>query len=176
MKIFAQPAVLAGALLLQACASLPVIEPGGASPKPFLPEEALVGRLTGHGVITPIVGSSSDFDVTILGSWDGKVLTLAETFQYPSGTTEKKTWRLTKSASGDYVGTREDVIGTAHAYLDGTSMRLDYRVKLDTPLGRTARFQDILYWENEQTIRNAATVSKAGFRLARVSLRMVRTN
>ena len=144
------------------------------APKAFVLEEALVGHTTGHGVITPIIGAASTFDVSINGSWDGMVLTLIEDFRYPSGTTERKIWRLTKRPAGDYVGTREDVIGQAHAYRDGTTLRLDYTVALDTPLGKTARFQDVLYWENEHTIRNKATASKIGLRLARINLQLTR--
>lgn len=174
MKNFIRGPALAVALFLGACAGMPVPQAGFVPPRAFVLEDALSGHLTGQGVITPIIGASTSFDVTIAGTWDGKVLTLVEDFKYPSGTTERKTWHLTKSAAGDYVGTREDVIGQAHAFVDGPTVRLDYRVKLDTPLGRTARFQDVLYWEDDRTIRNVATVSKLGLRLARVSLRLVR--
>ena len=144
MKTIMRGTVLAGALFLAGCAGIPTPQAGLVSPRPFVLEDALYGHLMGQGVITPIIGASTSFDVTIAGTWDGKVLTLVEDFQYPSGTAERNTWHLTKSAAGDYVGTREDVIGQAHAFVDGPTVRLDYRVKLDTPLGRTARFQDVL--------------------------------
>lgn len=163
---------MTGLLALVGCASMPSMDGHTVPDKPFLPEDALVGSMTGHGVITPIIGADSTFDVSIDGRWDGKVLTLVEDFNYPSGTRERKTWHLTKTPAGDYVGTREDVVGQARAYLDGATLRLDYTVALDTPLGKTARFQDVLYWEDGH-IRNKATASKLGLRLARVNLELV---
>lgn len=148
-----------------------------AAPTRFVVEEALAGHTSGHGTITPIVGDKSEFDVSINGTWNGKVLILVEDFKYPSGATERKTWRLVKTGPDAYVGTREDVIGQARAYRDGATLRLDYTVMLDTPLGKTAaRFQDVLYWEDEKTIRNMATVSKIGLRLARVNLQLAHTD
>ena len=166
-------AILIGLISLAGCAAMPSPDSGTAALRAFIPEQALVGHFTGHGVITPIIGADSSFDVSINGSWDGSVLTLVEDFKYSSGIAEQKTWRLTKTPAGDYSGTREDVIGQAHAYLEGATMRLDYLLAIDTPLGSTARFQDVLYWENGQVIRNKATMSKFGLRLALLSLQLV---
>jgi hypothetical protein len=176
MKNVINSALLIVTLLLGGCATMPSADSSAGTRKPFILEEALAGHTTGHAVITPVIGAATMFDVSINGTWDGQVLTLVEDFKYPSGTTERKTWRLTKTPAGDYVGTREDVIGQARAYRDGTTLRLDYRVALDTPLGKTAHFQDVLYWENAQTIRNKATVSKYGLRLARVNLQITRSD
>lgn len=173
MKNRAKLAVLVAILALGGCATAPGPENPAPLPKPFILEEALAGRTSGHGVITPIVGGETEFDVSINGAWDGKTLTLIEDFQYPAGNQERKTWRLTKTASGDYFGTREDVVGQAHGFYDGSAFRLDYEMLIDTPLGKmTSRFRDILYWENDKAIRNNAIVSKIGLRLARLRLQL----
>ncbi len=169
---------LLGILQLAGCAAapLPMTAPP-AQDRPFVLEEALSGRLTGHGVVTPILGDSSTFGVVLTGQWDGAVLTLVEDFHYPSGKSERKTWRLVRTGPGTYSGTREDVIGQARAWQDGSALRLDYQVLLETPLGHIqTRFQDVLYWQDDHVIHNSATASKLGLRLARVSLDMRRAD
>jgi uncharacterized protein YcfL len=164
------------AITLAGCAS-PPSAPQTPPPRSFIVEEALAGTLTGQGVVTPILGEATSFDVTIAGSWNGTVLTLVEDFSYPTGTRERKTWRLTRTAPGEYVGTREDVIGQARAWQDGTSLRLEYSVLLDTPAGKVqTHFQDVLYWRDDRSIENKATVSKWGLRLARVELQLRRAD
>lgn len=173
-KLAGLAAITLTGFALTGCASAPAA-PQTPPPRSFVVEEALAGTLTGQGVVTPILGSATTFDVTIAGSWDGKVLTLVEDFRYPTGTQERKTWRLTRTAPGEYAGTREDVIGQARAFQDGTSLRLEYDVLLDTPAGKiVTRFRDVLYWRDGATIENRATVSKLGLRLARVQLTLKR--
>jgi hypothetical protein len=165
------------AIALAGCASPPAPPQAPAPLRSFVLEEALSGQLIGQGIVTPILGSASTFDVRIEGAWDGNVLTLVEDFRYPTGTQERKTWRLTRTAPGEYVGTREDVVGQARAWQDGASLRLEYSVLLDTPAGKLeTRFQDVLYWRDDRTIENNATVSKLGLRLARVELQLRRAN
>lgn len=131
----------------------------------------LIGKFVGHGTITPVVGSESQFDVSIEGSKNGESITLVEDFRYPSGALERKTWHLTHLGDGRYTGTREDVVGLAQVWQDGLTVRLDYNVMLDTPLGKIAtRFQDVMFLNDGSSVHNLATASKLGIRLARVDL------
>jgi hypothetical protein len=165
------------AIALAGCASSPAAPQAPAPPRSFVLEEALSGQLIGQGIVTPTLGSASAFDVSIAGVWDGNVLTLVEDFRYSTGTQERKTWRLTRTAPGEYIGTREDVIGQARTWQDGASLRLEYSVLLDTPAGKLeTRFQDVLYWRDDRTIENKATVSKLGLRIARVELQLRRAD
>ena len=158
--------------LLAACASAPQLE--GARPaRPLVLEQALVGETTGDGAVTTLTGDKTHFAVTSRGDWNGQVLTLVEDFRYDDGKQERKTWHLRRIADGHYRGTREDVIGEADVTQDGDTVRLDYNVTLDTALGKVdCRFRDLLYFETGDTIRNIATVSKLGLRMARVNIAM----
>jgi hypothetical protein len=159
------------AFLVSACATAPQPVLSERGHQSFILEKALIGKLVGHGTITPIVGSETEFNVSIEGSQNGEAITLVEDFKYPTGTSERKTWHLTHVGEGLYTGTREDVLGLAQIRQDGLNVRMDYNVMLDTPLGKLqTRFQDVLFLMDENSIHNRATASKLGVRLARVDL------
>jgi hypothetical protein len=158
---------------LVGCASRPEF----ATPQPTKPlvlEEALVGRVLGEGAfVNSLTGGETKFSVVIDGAWDGKVLTLVEDFTYEDGSTDRKTWRLTRTGAGAFDGVREDVIGTADVRRDGPGVRLDYYVTLMTGLGGIdVRFQDLLYLNEDGSIANKAVVSKFGLRVGRVDITM----
>ena len=151
---------------LAGCASQPDFAMSPPS-RTLVLEEALVGRVLGEGAfVNSITGGKTKFSVVIDGEWDGKVLTLVEDFTYEDRSTDRKTWRLTRTAEGVYVGVREDVVGTAEVRQDGAGVRLDYCVTLATGLGDIdVRFQDLLYLNDDGTIANKAIVSKFGLRV-----------
>ncbi len=160
-------AVLALFLGLTACAGSPKIAPEERGPA-LVMEEFFEGRTEGSGVfINSLTGSERRFDVVIVGTWDGTVLTLVEDFFYEDGETDQKTWRLTKTGPGSYTGTREDVVGEATGTQDGDVFRLKYKVELG---GLTVRFNDVLGLVDETTLINRAVVSKWGVRVGRVDL------
>ena len=168
-------AALAVTLALSGCATAPQLQTNETPAAPLVLETALVGHLRGDGTVT-LFGDKTHFAVTIEGSWDGAELTLVEDFRYDDGKTERKTWHLSRTAPGQYRGTREDVIGTASVRQDGASVRLDYEVMLDTGLGRIrTRFRDILFLEQPGAVRNRAIVSKFGLRIARVDLLLAKS-
>jgi len=143
-------------------------------PKPLVLEHALSGRVLGEGMfVNSITGGETRFSVVMDGTWDGKVLKLVEDFTYTDGSTDRKTWFLTKKSEGVYEGTREDVIGLADVRSDGAGVRLDYEVTLQTGIGGIdVRFQDLLYLNADGSIANMAVVSKFGLRVGRVDITM----
>lgn len=166
-------ATFGAALVLSGCASEPILPSEARLSKTLVLEQALNGLTHVDGTVNDITGGITRFKVEINGNWDGNVLTLVEDFNYEDGKKERKTWKLTSLGNGRFQGVREDVIGTAAVFQDGNSVRIDYKVTLDTSLGKIdCRFRDLLYLEPDGTVRNIATVSKFGIRLARVSLTM----
>jgi hypothetical protein len=164
--------VLAAGALITGCASQP--EFAGPPTRELVLEKTLAGRTLGEGAfVNSITGGETKFSVVIDGKWDGKVLTLVEDFTYSDGSTDRKTWRLTKTGNGAYQGVREDVIGEAKVRQDGKGVRLDYYVTLSTGLGGIdVRFQDLLYLNDDGSIANKAVVSKFGLRVGRVNITM----
>ena len=166
------PAMIAGSIL-SACASPPEFAAPVASNTLVL-EDTLTGQTLGEEVfINSQTGAATTFSVVINGTWDGKVLTLVEDFNFGDGSKDRKTWHITKTDAGRYQGTREDVLGSADLRQDGKAVRIDYYVTLRTGLGaNNVRFRDLLYLQDDRTIVNKAVVSKFGLRIGRVQITM----
>ena len=163
-------AVSAAALLvsfLGACAAPPAAPVAPTAP-PLALESFFPGRTRGEGVFTNSwTGSERRFRVVIDGTWDGRVLTLVEDFDYADGEKDRKTWQLRRTGPGTFSGTREDVVGEARAWTDGNVVRLEYTVELG---GWTVDFADVLALQDASTLVNRATVGKWGLRVGRVEL------
>jgi hypothetical protein len=155
-----------------ACATRPPA-PKLASIEPFLIERDLVGNTTARGEFKTITGVRRRFTAYLNGVWDGETLTLLEDFEFDDGERDRKTWRITRIAPGEYEGSREDVVGKARGYQDGPFFRLEYDVLLPNGEGtRKVRFRDVMALEPSGVIINNATVGWFGFRVGSVSLRI----
>jgi Protein of unknown function (DUF3833) len=86
---------------------------------------------------------------------------LREDFVYSNGERDRKTWAFTKTGDGRYVGTREDVIGTADVYQDGDAVRLSYVARVKTAKGDSydVRFNDVLKLTGPKQVLNTADVT-----------------
>ncbi len=136
----------------------------------FTLESLFVGSTAGEGVFTNSwTRSERCFRVDIVGTWDGRVLTLREDFAYDDGEKDHKTWRFEKKAPGVYDGQREDVVGVARVWTEGAAVRLEYAVKLG---GVVLDFTDTLELRLDGSVLNRARVSKWGVPIGRVELTM----
>ena len=159
------PALLVS--LLGACAAPPAAPVAPTAP-PLALQAFFPGRTRGDGVFTNSwTGSERRFRVVIDGTWDGRVLTLVEDFDYADGEKDRKTWRLQRQGPGAFTGTREDVVARARVWTEDRRVRLEYAVKLG---GWTVDFADILALRADGTVLNRAIVAKWGLRIGRVEL------
>lgn len=162
------------ALLACACATAPPA-PREALAQPFVLERDLAGATTARGEFRAINGVQRPFTALLQGEMQGDVFTLREEFTFDDGERDTKTWRLRRVASGEFEGTREDVIGVARGFQDGNYFRLEYNVRLPTEngRGRVVRFRDILFL-NSQGVGNNASVGWFGIRVGSVRLQIER--
>lgn len=167
---------LAALFLLAACATRPAL-PRETASDTFVIEEDLAGQTVARGEFRAINGVRRGFTAYLDGVWDGRTFTLVEDFEFDDGQRDRKTWRLERVGAGEYVGTREDVVGQARGYQDGRAFRLEYDVRLlneDGSPGRKVRFRDVMVLTPEGAVLNHATVGWLGVRVARVELTMQR--
>lgn len=167
-------AIISG-MALAGCATAPAIPPEAAS-TPFVIEQDLIGRTIARGEFRAINGVQRGFSAELNGAWDSETFTLVEDFVYDDGERDRKTWRLTRTSDGEYVGTREDVVGQARGYQDGDVFRLDYKVRLpsENGEGRVVRFRDVMAETADGRVINHANVGVWGIRVARVELTISR--
>lgn len=171
LKILFLLLTLAG---LAACATRPMA-PAGVGAEPIQIERDLAGANVARGEFRSVTGSRRAFTAQLNGAWDGRVLTLVEDFAFDDGERDRKTWRLERLASGEWRGTREDVVGYARGFQDGNVFRLEYDVMLSTGNdAREVRFRDVLALEREGVVLNTATVGWWGLRVGTVELTIER--
>ena len=105
------------------------------------------------------------------GRWEGNQGVLDERFTYSDGKTERRIWRLTKTESGRYTGTADDVVGVANGQTSGNAFQWAYTLKL--PVDGSiyeVQFDDWMYLINDKVMLNRASMSKFGIRLGEVTL------
>jgi hypothetical protein len=144
-----------------------------AAEKPVLElRDYFNGTLDAYGVFTDRSGKVvKRFTVVMRGSWTGDDGVLDEDFTYSDGTTQKRIWRLKRSAPGSYTGRADDVVGQADGKQSGNAFNWTYTMALPVD-GKVydVQFDDWMYLMTDKVMLNKATMSKFGFRLGEVTL------
>jgi hypothetical protein len=133
-------------------------------------EEFFDGPVVAHGQFQDVFGTvRRRFVVEIDSTWDGKTLTLDETFVYEDGSTENRKWTLTKTGPDTWRGTAPGVIGIAAGYERGDTFNWKYRIDLPVPDG-TLRvdFDDWMWLVSDDRLLNIAYMRRAGVTIGQV--------
>jgi hypothetical protein len=113
------------------------------------------------------------FDVDMVGTWNGNVGTLDETFEYYDGETQKRIWTITKISDNKYEGRADDILDKATGELNGNAMRWAYQ--MDLPVGgKTYRvtFDDWMFMMHDDILVNRSYIKKFGITMAELTLFM----
>jgi len=130
------------------------------------------GIVDGHGIFTDRGGKVvRRFTVVIACSWSGNEGVLDEDFTYSDGTKEKRVWRITQLADGQYTGRAGDIVGEARGVARGNALNWTYTMALPVD-GRVieVQFDDWMYLMDDKVMLNKAEMSKLGIRLGEVTL------
>ena len=151
-----------------ACAPTP---PTPRTTPRFVPEQWFQGRTVGQGEFRRSFGGApSGFAMVIDGAWNGRVLTMDETFTKPGGRWNR-VWSITPTGPDAYVGELTTGHGPAEITLEGDTVRMRYRA--DAPLVDRpfpARFEQTLRLRPDGTVLNTADVYKWGVRIGRTTV------
>lgn len=174
-RIAAAATALMAIAVLAGCASAPKLNTVNEA-EPFVPEKFFIGTTYAQGEFVNIIdGTTRGVKAVIRGRFDGASLTLMEDFTYSDGEKERKTWTLTKSGEGVYLGTREDVVGIAKGRLEGPVFRLTYMANVKTKTSSyDLSFDDVLGYQPDGTVLNRAVVSKLGVKIGDITLKISR--
>lgn len=135
---------------------------------PLALEEFFVGETEGHGRFeSRLARVDRRFRVSTRGAWDGRTLTLEESFAFEDGERDRRTWRFTKTGPGRYEGTREDVVGKAAVWREGPALRMSYVADLGAA---RVRFRDVIVGEGGDRALNRAVVSLLGLPVGTVEV------
>lgn len=172
MKILAASALALG---LAGCAGIPVEKYRSEKPQLDL-KTYFNGTLDGWGMFQNRKGEViKRFHVVIDASWQGDTGTLDERFSWSDGTSSRRVWTLQKQADGRYLGTADDVVGTAIGEAAGNALCWRYVLALPVD-GRVwhVDFDDWMFLIDDQVMLNRSAMSKWGFHLGEVTLSFTR--
>lgn len=149
------------ALLLTGCLGPQL--PGPASPEPqFVPEQWFQGRTVGRGEFRKITGGEPDrFGMVIEGRWNGRVLTMHETF-VTEEERSSRLWTIRPLGGGRYEGRLTTGRGLAEIRREGDTVTMRYAAQAPLTEGFTARFDQALRLRPDGTVLNVADVRKWG--------------
>lgn len=139
---------------------------------PLRMEDYFAGSTRGWGIFRDRFGRlRRQFLVDIDGRWDGQTLTLDERFTYSDGERGHRVWRF-RAVTGDrYEATADDVVGTVHGRIAGSTINLRYRIVVPIR-GRRWRldFDDWFFLQDDDVLINRATVRKFGLTVGEVTI------
>jgi hypothetical protein len=130
--------------------------------------ERFNGPIVCEGVIYGPTGRvTSRFVADFEASWNGNVGTMTETFHYDSGNTQNRQWTLTLGNDGAIKAEAPDVIGHGTGQQSGSSVLLNYRIKLaDEAGGHVLDTTDWMYLMENGSIMNRSQFRKFGIKVA----------
>ncbi|MDR7095242.1 DUF3833 domain-containing protein [Hydrogenophaga laconesensis] len=168
-------ASVAGAAVLSGCAGPEVAR--YASETPVLDLRTYFnGTLDAYGVFADRSGEIvKRFIVVMRCQWNGDDGVLDEDFTYSDGTKQKRVWRMKHLGDGRFIGTADDVVGSAQGEQRGNAFRWGYTLR--QPVGDKVyevQFDDWMYLMDDRVMLNKAVMSKFGVRLGEVTLSFVK--
>lgn len=160
---------------LAGCASPAPSDYAAEQPR-FALEQYFNGPVQGWGMVQDRSGKVlRRFSVSLIGQWeqrDGQWQgTLDEDFVWSDGERQKRIWRITRDAQGQYTGRADDVIGTAIGVAAGPA--LNWRYVLEVPVdGRKLAidFDDWMFQIDGKAVLNRARMSKFGLHVGDVTV------
>lgn len=155
-------------------AGAPSCDASGLAPLAF--EEFFQGKVTGRGIVQDWRGRlRQSFLVDMHGYWRGADFVLDELFRMADGTTQRRSWVVTRNSGGRYWATADDLVGFAAGTAAPGMVRWTYRMRV--PVGRrriVLSFDDRMYRMADGTILDVSDMRKFGIRVGRIVLALER--
>ena len=100
--------------------------------------------------------------MSTVGTWDGKVLTLVENYQYAAGDSEQRIWKFTKTGNSTYTATSKEILKEAKVEIKGRVASFKYQKKLPRPGKKPVKVKFAEQWtlNKNGTLSSTATLSK----------------
>lgn len=111
------------------------------------------------------------FDIKMMGTWNGNIGTLTEDFKYYDGKTQERIWTIKKLDNGSYEGTASDIIGKATGMEKGNAAHWNYIMDLEVDQ-RVFRikFDDWMWLMNDGVLINRSYLKKFGVTVAELTI------
>lgn len=159
---------------LSGCFGGPTLNHYKGTQPPLDLKEYFSGPIKAWGVVQDRKGRVvRSFDINMVGTWDGDVGTLDESFEYYDGETQKRVWTIKKISNQHYEGTAGDILDKADGHIEGNAMRWAYKMDLDVG-DNTYRitFDDWMFLMNDGVLINRSYLKKFGITMAELTVFM----
>ena len=137
-------------------------------------KEYFTGPIQAWGIVQDYRGRIvRQFDIDLVGRWDGNEGTLAEDFRYYDGERQQREWKITRLAENRYEGRADDVIGPAKGKSNGNAINWNYTITL--PVGDKTydvKFNDWMFLMNDGVLINRTYIRKFGIKVAELTIFM----
>ena len=165
--------ILGGLFMLSGCMGNNLEFHKDKGPKVSI-KEYFNGPIKAWGIVQDWRGRVvSQFDVVMVGKWEGDNGVLEEEFTYYDGSKQSRTWKINKISNTEYAGTAGDIIGVANGKLSGNAVNWSY--SMDVPVdGSTYRlkFDDWMWLMNDDVLINRTNLKKFGITVAELTIFM----
>lgn len=133
-------------------------------------KEYFTGELKGWGLIKNYQGKvTKRFSVDMTGTWTGNKGVLYELFTYQDGSTQERTWYLTKQENNINTGTASDVVGEASGIQQGFAFNWNYNLLFESDGSQIqVHLQDWLYQVDDNAVISEAKIKKFGVTVGEV--------
>ncbi|NHQ74508.1 DUF3833 domain-containing protein [Roseovarius gahaiensis] len=130
--------------------------------------EHLNGQIKCEGVIYgPLGRVASRFSGDFAAKWDGNRGVMHEHFEYDSGNTQDREWRLELGNDGAIRAEADDLVGTGTGQQSGATTCLSYRIRLpDEAGGHVLSVTDWMYLAPNGVVVNRSQFRKFGIKVA----------
>lgn len=159
--------------MLSSCAGNTLDYYKGTTPEADI-KEYFNGSIKAWGIVQDWRGRVvNQFDIDMVGKWDGDTGTLTEKFTYYDGKKQERVWTIRKLPDGTYEGTAADILDKATGAVEGNAARWKY--VMDLPVGDTTyriRFDDWMWQMNDGVLINRSYLKKFGITVTELTIFM----
>lgn len=177
MTLFQKLTLIGVAIMLSSCAGNALEYYKGTTPKADI-KEYFNGPIKAWGIVQDWRGRVvSQFDIDMVGKWDGDTGTLTEKFTYYDGKKQERVWTIKKLPDGTYEGTAADILDKATGATEGNAARWNY--VMDLPVDATTyriRFDDWMWQMNDGVLINRSYLKKFGITVTELTIFMQKQN
>jgi uncharacterized protein affecting Mg2+/Co2+ transport len=133
-------------------------------------KEFFTGELKGWGLVKNYQGKvTKRFSVEMTGTWEDNKGVLYELFTYQDGTTQERTWHLTKQQNNFNTGIANDVVGEASGVQQGFAFNWNYDLLFESDSGQIQiHLNDWLYQVDDDAVISEAKIKKFGVNVGEV--------
>lgn len=140
--------------------------------------EYFSGPIEGWGFVQDWRGNVvRRFDIDMLGTWDGDTGTLDENFRYYDGTTQQRSWTLTRVDDSVFFGDASDVTGFNFGRMSGNMLHMNYQLEVPYKDGTIKLTLDDRLWRlNDGVVINKTKMKKFGLTVGHLTVFMKKVN